>query len=156
MPKVTKFFIALCAAMALCAVMSVADVKAMTYAPASVTCRMYSATRSAKSILFHSTVVTIELDTSVCFNGTEFVLTGETCKVAYQDPVTITVDPCITANDFYGWAPSGPQDPKGGYHSQATFMVRNCLFHWGCWSSTTVTLELFIAANGQYVKLDGR
>jgi hypothetical protein len=155
MPKVTKSFVLLCAALALGSA-CIASASAMVSGKSNITCRLYSDTRSAKSILFHTTTVAIELDTSVCFNGTEFAQAEEDCKVAYSDPLTVTVDPCITSHYYYGWAPAGQQDPKGGYHSQATFVVRNCVFHWGCWSSANVTLELFITADGQYVKLDGR
>ena len=120
--------------------------------PQSV-CNRLTVQRQAKSILFHSVTIRIQLITSVCYNGQVITYAGETCRVLRQDTWTIIVDQCSTSNYYYPVT----DDPHSGYYSQATFTVSNCFFiKLGCFRSKSVTLGIYVDMVGQYVKDDGR
>lgn len=116
-------------------------------------CRRLTVHRQARSVLFHSVTVRIQLVTSVCYNGQVITYAGETCNVVRQDTYTVIVDQCSTSHYYYqvnGY-------PTSGYYSQANFNVHNCFFiRLGCWKSKNVTLGIYVNMVGQFVKDDGR
>lgn len=121
------------------------------------TCHRFIVTRPPqKSVLFNSNLFAIQMVVSACYNGQEVQTEGTTCDVLQQDHFTIQISPCSTSGYYYQLNVNPPSDPHSGYYAQSSFTISNCFWKYACWSSTEVSLGLYLNMNGQFVANDGR
>lgn len=118
--------------------------------------RLTVARQGPKSVVFHSNLFTIQMVTSVCYNGQAVQSEGTVCNILQQDHFTILISPCSTSDYYYQLDLNPPSDPHSGYYSQASFVISNCFWRYACWESSTFTLGLYVNMNGQYTINDGR
>jgi hypothetical protein len=101
----------------------------------------------ADSLLHLEVVFRYKITLSFCHNGKRVLRPQATCEAWDIDPVVIVYGGCSVQGYFYGWG----GNPNGGYYAQAAATFQNCILHYGCMQSGTITLKIWANANGAWI-----